>query len=150
MSKQRLFFTLSYWAVVAVVGVWLCYETGKEEFSKCELAEGVVIRQVDLPLRTRRGATYVSRPQIEFPVGDTSYIFTDDKTVFENGETVNVLYRKDLPPLAKVYTLTFWVDLGIIVPLFIVSSFLFAVIWIKFTNYGNEPVILKGEFDSES
>jgi hypothetical protein len=127
--------------------MFLSYKKGKEEFDKCNLTEGKVIDQIRLPQPTRTGSTDVWRPQIIFPVGDTSYIFTDDHTVFDNGEIVDVLYHKDSPRYAKVYTLGFWVDLGIIIPFFLVGSFVFTIIWITVTNYGKKPVILKGEFD---
>lgn len=141
-------FGLIYWGIVCSVLVFLCYKQGTEELSKSAIVKGKVIDQIWLPTGRGRNRRYVYRPQIIFPVRDTSYIFTDEKTTFENGEEVTVIYRKDSPRDAQVYTFWLWIDFGIIVPFAIIGGFVFSIILISFTNYGKKKVILKGEFDS--
>lgn len=148
ISKPQRNFFLIYWGVLLLVVAFLCYRKGKKELSECILVKGVVIDQIYL--RTRVGlhnSVYVWRPQISFPVGDTSYIFTDDHTTFENGEIVDVAYKRNDPHEVKVYTLMHWIDFGIIVPFLLIGGFVFCIIWISNTDYGKKPVILKGEFD---
>jgi hypothetical protein len=147
-SNVQRRFGLIYWGLLCSVLVFLCYKQGKEEVAKSVFVKGKVIDQIWLPAGRGRNRRYVYRPQITFPVKDTSYIFTDERTSFENGKEVTVIYRKDSPRDAQVYTFWLWIDFGIIGPFAIIGGFVFSVILITFTKYGKKPVILRGEFDS--
>ena len=147
ITKRRRNFILIYWGVVTAIVIFLCYRQGREELDKCRMVKGKVIDQINLPTGRGWKRRYVLRPQIIFPVEDTSYIFTDEKTTYANDEVVNVLYRKDSPRDAKVYTFWHWVDFGIVVPFFLIAGFVFAIIRIGLTNYGKKPIMLPGEFD---
>ena len=147
ISKRRRTFILVYWSGLFLLITLLCYQQGKEELEKCYRTKGEVIDQIWLAQPGLRRTTYAWRPQVSFPLGDTSYIFTDDHTRFATGETVDVLYRKDSPGDAIIYTFRFWIDMGIIVPFMLFGGFIFSLVWIRFTDYGKKPVILKGELD---
>jgi len=148
MKRKRL--ALLYWLLVLSGLVIYLLQDGWRRKNECVQVKRKVVNQVYVRKyyggRRKTGSKDVPRPQIIYPVGDSVYMFVDHAIPRETGSVVTILYKKTNPQEAGIYTWLFWVDSGIIVPVLIISGFLFSMIWISISDYGRKPVALKGHF----
>lgn len=132
MTGAKTTLSFIYWGLVLLVLIVHCYNRGTNELRHLSKTKGVVIDQIYVVKQgmKRSGSVYsteVLRPQIIFPVDDTSYIFVDHNVALENGDEPTVLFPYHNPRDAKVYRFAFWIDEGFIVPVFLIAVLIYKI-----------------------
>jgi hypothetical protein len=145
--RKRKQLTIIFWLlVILTLIIYLIYD-GNERRKEFAATSGRVVDQIYVTKRGKYRSYEVLCPQIRYFVNREEHFFVDHHVQFRTGSAVTVLYRKNNPEEAQVYTIRFWIDLGVVVPTLIISGFAFCIIWISLTNYGKKSVLLRGEFD---
>ncbi|MDB5196178.1 MAG: hypothetical protein JWP88_548 [Flaviaesturariibacter sp.] len=151
MKPAQRRFTRFYW--IAVFAGLTCYSViaGTQRKGQYKEVEGKVIEQVNMPFYRVVEGNIKSidnyRPQIAYTDGKAAYTYIDKDRELKNGTVVQVLYEKADPSNALTYTALFWLDYNVLVPAFVIASFVFCVVLISITNYGKQRVIVPGELD---
>lgn len=145
-NKER--FAKIYWSFIVLCLIGYLIRNGQERKKEYKEVQGKVVDQIFVSKHGKRRSAEVLRPQVSYIVDGNEYFFVDHFTVRRTGSTVTILYKKSNFRDAQIYAWLFWVDSGIIVPTLIISAFVFSIIWISLTNYGNKKVVLRGEFDN--
>lgn len=133
-----MIFTIVLWSAFLILVIGVCVSRGNEYLDQCERVQGKVIDQI--VYSTRNG--YKNRPQIGYPVGDTLFYYVDHNTSLATGEDPTILYLKEDPHVAMVYSFWFWIDMGFIVPAFLFTVLLYKVVTILMDKKSNKPEIL--------
>ena len=115
---------------------------------RCEMVKGLVIDEmwVYRPGLSSRTSGEFLRPQISYPVGNSTYFFVDHNATLEVGEKPTIIFLKSDPHAASVYDFWFWLDFSFIAISIILSVFVFQVIIILTTKFKNETEILPSNF----
>src|SRR5689334_17110660 len=90
MKSFQFYFTIILCSVFIIVTSIHFYLQGKKVLDRSVLIKGKVVDHV--PVRAKN--KYVNRPQIEYTLGDTSYLFVDRDISLEIGEEVTIIYEK--------------------------------------------------------
>jgi hypothetical protein len=140
---DRFYFGIIWVTVFLGIVAFKTYREQRAYLDACERTKGTVIDKVALWKRSKYGGTFVPYPQFSFPVGDTNYIFTDRTVQMEIGETATIIYLRNQPRSAQVYTWDFWLgDWGFYVPYFFICILLHSVIDILMSRHPEKTVIL--------
>jgi hypothetical protein len=120
MKFNRLYFGIVFWSAFVVVMLLNAYFKTTALLEESVRVKGKVVDQIWVMKKsTFARDREVKRPQVSYPVGDTSYLFVAHNTRLANGESPEVLYLKMAPASARVYTIWTWIDFGVLVPAFL-------------------------------
>lgn len=144
-------FTISYWVAVFTGLILYSLVSGMQyKWHRIEAA-GKVVAQVNMPEYVVEKGDVRSidhyRPQIAYTVGNTEYRYIDKERELATGTPITVLYQKGKPAAAESYSYLIWFNYNVLMPAFVIASFVFCVVLISITNYGKQREILPGELD---
>src|SRR5437762_314244 len=101
MQRKLFHFGIIYWAIFCVVVVTASYREGRAILDKSVRVKGEVTDEVWTLDPVQREE--VLRPQIRYPVGDSTYFYVDHNNALKIGERPEILYYPSNPEAAQVY-----------------------------------------------
>ena len=142
MKTFQYYFKWIFWSIFILITLVHFYIRGQKELDNSVKIKGKVVDIV--PVREGNRKTqrkYLDRPQIEYIVDDSSYLYVDYNNSLEIGETPTLIYEKGNIRKIKVYTFWHWIDISFLIPGILISVLIYKVVIILSSRY-KEPEIL--------
>ena len=127
--KNFISFPVIYWFLFFVLVIYISYSEGKKKLANYEFTEGIVVDKVFLPYGRRR-ARDVEFAQWQYIAGKDTLLFVDRRSFSRNkpvGTRKTVIYLRDDPGKAFIYSFQFWIDFPKVVIMILIAVFIFAI-----------------------